>query len=392
MAATLKLSTAKHPSASVDNITLDSAGGVAFGGDVSMASGSPFRKNIIIGGNFTTNPWQRGTSFTNLANGVYGPDRFLVERSDDAAVNVAKTADAPTAAQAGVYSAHCLHGDVTTADATIGASQSYRFSHRVEGLNLAHMGFGQSGTRYLTMSFWHKHTKTGTYCFGMYNSAADRSYVAEYTQDVSDTWEKATITFPVDTSGTWLYDNGIGIYLNWTMAAGSNFHGTANAWQAGLYFATSNQVNALDNTANNFKIALVQLEPGSVATAFEYRTVQDEVELCQRYYEKSYPLSVVPGTASQPGSTWWHVSSTANGYIYGTIFFKVQKRATPTMAFYSYAGTSGQASDGTVTDVGTCSISGQSSEYQASCGNATGGTVTPAGSNITVHWTASAEL
>ena len=32
-------------------------------------------KNLIIGGDFTTNPWQRGTTFTALGNGSYGADR-----------------------------------------------------------------------------------------------------------------------------------------------------------------------------------------------------------------------------------------------------------------------------------------------------------------------------
>src|SRR5262249_36761577 len=38
----------------------------------------PFPRNIIDGGDFTTNPWQRGTSFTGVANTLtYTADRFF---------------------------------------------------------------------------------------------------------------------------------------------------------------------------------------------------------------------------------------------------------------------------------------------------------------------------
>jgi hypothetical protein len=163
---------------------------------------------------------------------------------------------------------------------------------QIEGFNAASFGFGQAGTRNITLSFWHKHTKTGTYCVSIRNSAANRSYVAEYTQDITNTWEQATVTIAVDTSGTWLYDAGIGLSLSFALAGGSTFQTTANTWAAGNFLATANQVNALDNVANDFKIALVQLEPGSVATPFDHRPYGMELALCQRYYWRiSTPLS-----------------------------------------------------------------------------------------------------
>ena len=242
-------------------------------------------RNKIIGGDFTTNPWQRGTSFTAPVSENYFADRWQFGYVTGGAVNILKTADAPTASQAGVFTQHCFHVDVTTADASIAANEYVLLRQPVEGFNAASFGFGQSGTRYVTLSFWHKHTKTGVYCIAFRNSAANRSYVAEYTQDVTDTWEKAVITIPVDTSGTWLYDNGIGFRLDFALAVGTDRQTTANTWTAGSFVATSNQVNVLDNVANNFKIALVQLEAGSTATPFETRSVGQELALCQRYFE-----------------------------------------------------------------------------------------------------------
>lgn len=268
-------------------------------GDASVAG----FKNKIIGGDFTVNPWQRGTSFTAPSSGTYSADRWLVSNTSAAVYDVLKTADAPTAAQAGVFTQHCFHVDVTTADASIAVGDIVVPQQRIEGLNVALFGFGQAGTRYVTLSFWHKHTKTGTYCVAFRNSAIDRSYVAEYTQDVTDTWEKATITIPVDTTGTWLYDSGVGLTVSFPIAAGSNFQTTANTWAAGNFHATANQVNALDSTANNFKIALVQLEAGSVATPFETRSVQQEYQLAARYYYRTTQNSSELSSAGYSTST-----------------------------------------------------------------------------------------
>jgi hypothetical protein len=293
-------------------------------GDAGASNAGSF-KNKIIGGDFTTNPWQRGTAFTALVSAAYGPDRFAASFSSDAVVDWLKTADAPTAAEAGVYATHCLHLDVTTADAAIAAGQYYFVHHKIEGLNAATFGFGQAGTRYVTLSFWHKHTKIGVYSVCVRNNAANRSYVAEYTQDVTDTWERASVTVPVDTSGTWLYDSGIGINLFFSLACGTTFQAAAGAWNAGNFLASPNQVNALDSTANNFKIDLIQLESGSAATGFDACSVGEVLSLCRRYTRiQAY---YVPTTVAQNLGT-------------------IDMRATPTIT----GGGAGFTSTGTTAD------------------------------------------
>lgn len=238
-------------------------------------------KNAIIGGDFSTNPWQRGTSFSSVANAAYTADRWVYRKAGAMVHDVTKSADAPTVAQCGRLVTHSLMIDCTTVDASLASTDFCAIVQAIEGYNFA--PFAQ---RTITLSFWHKHTKTGTYCVGVRNSGDDRCYVAEYTQAVADTWEQATVEIAASPSaGTWDYTNGIGLQLFFMLAAGSSFQTTAGAWQTGSsLIATANQVNACDSTSNNFKIALVQLEPGSLATEFEYRTVQQELALCQRYY------------------------------------------------------------------------------------------------------------
>ena len=79
-----------------------------------------------------------------------------------------------------------------------------------------------------------------------------------------------------------------------------------------------------------------QLELGTVVTPFERRPIGTELALCQRYYEKSYPLDVAPGSAN--GSTYAENITPSNGYLGGQIRFKVSKRATPTFSFWTYLG------------------------------------------------------
>lgn len=302
------VTTAKITNANVTNAKLAFDGG-AFG----------FR-NKIIGGDFTTNPWQRGTSFAAIANASYSADRWIYN-SNSGVNTLTKTADAPTAEQAGVFTQHCLHLDVTTADVSIAAGDLCTISQRIEGFNAASFGFGQTGTRYVTLSFWHKHTKTGTYCVAFRSGDGGRSYVAEYTQDVTDTWEKETINIPVDTTGTWLYDSNTGLDLRFTLVSGTNFHTTANTWNTGAFLATANQVNALDSTSNNFKIALVQLEAGQTATPFETRSYGQELALCQRYYYR-----ITGGVGSRLGIG--HNNLTTSAVI--TTTFPVSMRIAPT--------------------------------------------------------------
>jgi hypothetical protein len=320
--------------ADADVITIATGGtNVAITGDLTANNFAG--RNRIIGGDFTTNPWQRGTSFSAIANAAYSADRWVVGYTTSAAQTASKAADAPTAAQAGTFTQNCLSLAVTTADTSIAAGDYMILVQVIEGLNAASFGFGQAGTRYVTLSFWVKGTKTGIHCVQVANSAGNRSYVAEYTINSTNTWEYKTITIPVDTTGTWLYDTGIGLNVRFVLMSGTTHHASADTWIAGGPLATSNQVNALDSTSNTFKIALVQLEAGSVATTFDARSVGTELALCQRYFQKSYNQETALATGSFPaGEVRWQSANTAIQSA-PTIMLPVVMRATPTLTIYS---------------------------------------------------------
>lgn len=302
-------------------------------------------KNKIIGGDFSTNPWQRGATFATVADTTYTADRWQYNKlTDVGVVSILKTLDAPTAEQAGIFSQHCLHVDVTTADASIGTTEYSYIEQKIEGINAMPLGFGQSGSRFVTLSFWHKHTKTGTYSVSLSNSAKTRSYVADYVQVVSNVWQKSTLTIPVDTAGTWLYDTGIGLRVRFCIASGSTFQSAPSVWSAGDFLSSPSQVNGLDSATNNFKIALVQLEFGSNDSMFESRSVGQEELLCLRYYE-NHPSAIT-------------ANNTAN------IFYKTIKRAIPTITLTTTAGATASADSATYSSVnGSRASAGSASDF-----------------------------
>jgi hypothetical protein len=223
---------------------------------------------------------QRGTSFATHNDGDYSLDRWRVFVDSPAVVTVSQDNDVPT----GYGFEYSLKVDVTTADATIGATDLNIVQYRFEGYDFAQLEYGDASARTVTLSFWVKSPKTGTHTVSLRNHVASRSYVTEYTVSVADTWEKKEITISGDTAGTWVKDNSIAAYLDFSMAVGSNSHGTADAWTGSNIISTANQVNVMDNTANNFYITGVQFEVGSSATDFERVPWDYQLRRCQRYY------------------------------------------------------------------------------------------------------------
>lgn len=290
-------------------------------------------KNLWIGGNYSTNPCQRGTTFTGIATATYSLDRMLTTFVSTAVTDVSQATDSPTVAQANIYSANAYKIAVTTADASIAAGDFYTATQRIEGYN-----FTNIAQRAFTLSFWVKAVKPGIYCVSFVNSGADRSYVAEYTINSASTWEFKTITVSASPSaGTWNYTNGIGLSVNFALACGSTFQTTANAWQTGNYKGTSNQVNGLDSNTNTFQLALVQIESGSVATPFQQLNEMEVLALCQRYYQKTFNQGVTPAQASgtQVGALSYRTAvagATANGWLWE---YPVTMRTNPTVTFYN---------------------------------------------------------
>lgn len=339
-----------------------------------------YRKNAIING--ALNIWQRGGSFAAIADAAYFADRWMYNKSSAAVHTASKSTDVPTVSQAGLLFNYSALIDCTTVDASISSGDYVAIQQRIEGYN-----FRPLAQKTITVSFWVKATKTGIYCCSLQNSASDRSYVAEYTINAADTWEKKTITFqPSPSTGTWNYTSGIGLKLIFTLACGSTYQATANSWQSGNYFATSNQVNACDNTANNFRLTGVQLEEGAIASSFENIKIQEELSECQRYFEKSYDTNSLLGAVEDNGKS--SIKCAADGGININTNFKTKKRSPSTVIIYSPAtGDSGKVrNESSSTDADVSPSSNGETGFGINKGGFSSSQI------ISWHWSADSEL
>lgn len=303
-------------------------------------------RNLIINGAMEIAA--RGASFPALASNTYCLDRWRWANNSSAVCTISQTSDVPS----DNLLRASLRVDVTTADTSLASGENVNLSQRLEGYDVR----GLVGKTF-TLSFWVKATKTGIYCVSFRNDGADRSYVAEYTVNAANTWEfkSITITGGLITAGTWNWTNGTGVSVTFPIMCESTLATTPGAWQTGNFLCTTNQVNGVDSTANDFYLTGVQLEPGPVVTPFERRPYGLELALCQRYYQ----ISKIDLRSYQ----------SAGDIFYVRTGFRSQMRAAPSASFgaASYVN----ASAGTVLSPTVASVAFQATATatgSAACG------------------------
>jgi len=239
-------------------------------------------RNIIINGDMSIA--QRGTSTASITgDGYHTIDRFKTSISGLGTWTQSQSTDVPT----GQGFSTSLKMDCTTADASPASSDVLIINQRIEGQNLQYLKKGTSSAESTTLSFWVKSNKTGTYIAELRDFDNTRSICKAYTISSASTWEKKTLTFDGDTTGTLGNDNGASFYLQLFLGAGSNYtSGTLNtSWNSRT---TANlavgQVNLADSTSNEWYITGVQLEAGTSASDFEFLPVDVNLRRCLRYY------------------------------------------------------------------------------------------------------------
>jgi len=297
--------------------------------DSSTSTGLRYQGNFAAGKNKLINAdmaiAQRGGTPVALSAGArfFSVDRTYGQLSGGVGVfTVEQTVDAPAAANAGQYS---LKAVVTTADTSIAAGDQFILGQIIEGFNFASFQFGTASAQKVTISFWVKSSITGTFGVDIRNMVANRSNVSTYTILAANTWEKKTVTFDGDTSGTWPQDNTGAARIEWCLSAGTDFQtATTNTWTATNDVTTSAQTNWMATVGNTFQLTAIQIEAGSVATAFQTATgtIQGELAACQRYYYRT--------TATQAYSDFgsgYNKSTTEGSFM---ISFPVTMRITPT--------------------------------------------------------------
>ena len=251
-------------------------------------------RNIIINGGM--DKAQRGTSFTGITSGSnYCLDRFTTVPVSAGTWTQSQSTDVPT----GQGFAKSAKLDCTTANVSLSANSLLYFQQRVEGQNLQYLKKGTSSAESVTMSFWVKSNKTGTYIVELFDNDNTRQISKSYTINSANTWEKKTLTYAGDTTGAFDNDNALSLYCFFWLAGGTDYtSGTlSTTWTASTNANRAvGQVNLADSTNNEWYITGVQLEAGSQASDFEFLPFEINENMCFRYYQ-SYEeqLSIIRG-------------------------------------------------------------------------------------------------
>lgn len=301
---------------------------------VANAVGAVGFKNFFINGRMRVHQRAQSRAGIVQATAVVVPtaDMWNYERaSSTLAVTHSVDADHPTLGSSG----KCLKIEVTTADAAVAAGD-YVFTSQYIQKESCYDLVGKA----CMLQFWVKSSVTGVHCVSFRRDhMPTHSQVIEYTIAQANTWEKKEIpiTFntALPTSGA-----GPGLSVCFTLMSGTTYHTTPNAWNAGNFLATANQVNDVGTIGNVIKLADLQLELGNTATDIEARPFGIELGLCKQFYEKGYDLYVYPGTPYTLGAGQHRSMEINTSSAYGQIKinFTTRKVAVPNITSYDWSG------------------------------------------------------
>lgn len=277
------------------------------------------RRNLIINGDMRI--WQRtnGNAVTGATGLKFGPDRWMFEEGCNNLVTVlTRSTDTPLD-QGFKYS---FQLSPSQAESGLQTGDFAQYMYFVEGYDFAHTQWGTINAKPCTLSFWFK-TNMGGQHYVSFNSSSGIDTWGTSIRSTANVWEHHVITVPPPMTGSWNTTNGRGLEIRiGLMRSGNVTQANSEQWWHGGNnyngFADAHSDWAF-NTSNIAYLTGVQLEIGSQDTPFEHRPYAEELALCQRYFE----------TINLYGA---HSNYTGGGYNRhtGEVFWKVEKRTTPT--------------------------------------------------------------
>ena len=242
-----------------DTLVADSSASTGLRWQGNFAAG----KNAIINGDFRIN--QRGFTSTTT-DGAFGFDRWFLAAADGTTTYTPQTFT-PGAAPVAGYEAINFARIVSTGQ-TLSSAYSW-LRHRIEDVRVF-------ANQTATVSFWAK-AATGTpkiavelaQQFGSGGSSQVATYAGQVT--LSTSWARYSVTIAVPSITGKTIGAGSSLTLNLMFSAGSDYNSRSGS---------------LGIQSNTFDIWGVQVEAGSVATAFQTATgtLAGELAACQRYY------------------------------------------------------------------------------------------------------------
>lgn len=259
-------------------------------GTLSWASGATGFKNRIINGAMVIDQRNNGAEVNPV---LVGQTTSILDRWQTVSTVASKFKFQQNAGAVTPPLGFRNYAGFTSLSAyTVGAAEVFSIQQKIEGFNTYDFSWGNANAQTATLSFWIYSSLTGTFGGAIRNGSANRSYPYTYSIPVANTWTQISVTIPGDTTGTWATDNTTGVTVTFSLGIGSTFSGTAGTWAAANYASATGAVSVVGTSGATFYITGVQLEKGSVATGFDYRSYGTELGFCQRYYYKQQATGV----------------------------------------------------------------------------------------------------
>ena len=373
-------------------VIIDGTNGITQAGEFNSDSSFGL-KNRIINGAMVLDQRNAGALINPAVSG-YTVDRWYYYQSQTSKGTIGQNAGSVTPP---VGFTNYL-GFTSTSAYSINSTDQFFIQQYIEGFNFADLGFGSANAKTVTLSFQVYSSLTGTFGGVLQNSASTRNYPFTYTISTANTWTSISVTIAGDTTGTWVgATNGTGVKVVFSLGSGTSQSATAGAW-TGTSFITSatGATSVVGTNGATFYITGVQLEVGSTATSFDYRPFGTELQLCQRYFEKSYQQGVALGASGQGNTGQTLYVGTGNTVAGGdklpNTTFMVTKRTAPTINTWSTNGTANTLANMSGTDLATNSCTPNVANDRSFFAYNATSSVSGTSGCVQFQWSASAEL
>ena len=272
--------------AGTNTVTIPAATGNLPLSNLDHVTNRPNVEPLVINGEMQIS--QKGDQ-TGITGNHFVVDRFGIQQDTFGTWSTSRSSDTPT----GKGFANSLKLDCTTADTSLGAGHFGLIHYRFEGQHLQLLKKGTSSAEKLTIAFYVKSAKTGTYVLELYDVDNSRHISQTYTIDSANTWEQKVLVFAGDTTGALGNDNGNSLAISWWLGAGSNYNSASlqTSWGANDTDArATGVVNLADSTDNDWYLTGVQIEVGeytaSTLPPFQHQMIEDTQRRCSRYFQK----------------------------------------------------------------------------------------------------------
>jgi Protein of unknown function (DUF2793) len=282
--------------AATDHVEIPASTGISVAAINGDAPGA--RRNLLINGDFSIA--QRGDVFVSPANGDYTLDRWVHVFNGGMTHELSRQSFTPGQGDVAGGPTHFLRWRLTGT-----ASSNPWIEQRVENARClaegdAVVNFHARASRSISLVCrLRRHYGSG---------GSSTESLKQATVGLFGDWARFVLAIPIPSFSDKTFGQGHHLSLEFYILGGES--------------------------DVDIELADVQLERGTMPTAFDRRNVTEKLSLCQRFYAKTWPSAVVPGSLSVAGS----LASATNGPANKALFdwrLPGEMRAVPSVVIYS---------------------------------------------------------